>query len=82
MIQATFTLSGSEFNNELVEKIKALLKESSQNFEIFIRVKAKESPEDIKRRIEEAAEELERGENTVFFTPAEYEMLTQNLSKR
>jgi mannose/fructose-specific phosphotransferase system component IIA len=82
MIQATFTVSGSEFNNELVEKIKMLLKEQGQNFEVFIRVKAKESPNEMKNRIEEAAAELERGENTVFFTPTEFETLSEKLAQQ
>ena len=81
MIQATFTISGSEFDNDIVEKIKNLLKDKGQNFEIFIRVKRKDSDEDMKLRIEAAAAELERNENTVFFSPTEFEAFTQNLSK-
>jgi hypothetical protein len=82
MVQATFTVSCSEFNCDLVEKIKFLLKEQGQNFEIFIRVRAKESQEDMKKRIEEAALELEQGDNTVFFSPTEFETFAQKLSKR
>ena len=82
MRQATFTISGLEFNNDVVEKIKSLFNGKEQDFEIFIRVKAKETQKEINQRIEDAARELERNENTVFFASAEFENLVQNLSKR
>jgi hypothetical protein len=82
MTQATFTISGTELNADLFEKIKSLFQDNSQNFEIFIRVKAKESVDANRKRIELAAQELERGENTVFLTGSELDTLVQQLSKR
>ena len=64
MKQATFTISGLEFNNDVVEKIKSLFNGNEQDFEIFIRVNAKETQKEINQRIEEAARELERNEKS------------------
>ncbi|MEN9613403.1 MAG: hypothetical protein RLZZ628_4217 [Bacteroidota bacterium] len=75
MIQATFTFSGAEFNHDLIDKIKKIFQGDDQNIEIFIRVKTKESTDAHRKRIENAAQELERGENTVLLTGNEFESL-------
>ena len=46
------------------EKIKSLFNGNEQDFEIFIRVKAKETQKEINQRIEDAARELERNEKS------------------
>jgi hypothetical protein len=82
MTQATFTVLGTELNADLFEKIKSLFQGNAQNFEIFIRVKAKETIDANRQRIELAAQEMERGENTVQLTGSEFDKLVQQLSKR
>lgn len=80
MQQATFTISGAEFNAEFIEKISVLLNGNLQDFEFQIRVKAKESREDMRRRIEKAMDDVERGDNLIAYTPEEYETLIRTLS--
>jgi vacuolar-type H+-ATPase subunit C/Vma6 len=82
MIQATFTFSGAEFNPDLIDKIKKIFQGDEQNIEIFIRVKAKESADANRKRIENAAHELERNENTILLTGNEFDSLIQQLAKR
>jgi hypothetical protein len=81
-MQATFTVAGTELSPTLFEKIKNLFQGDAQNFEVTIRVKAKESAESNRQRIEQAAREMERGENVVKFTGIEFDQLVQELSKR
>lgn len=80
MIQATFTISGSELTAELVEKIKSLYLNEKGDIEITISVKAKETPADAKLRIDRAIENIENRTNMVSFTPQEYDALTHSLS--
>jgi hypothetical protein len=77
MREATLNVTGSEFNSDLIKRINALLNGNIKDFEFQIRIKAKESSEEMRRRIEEAAAEMERGENTVLFTAEEFDRLTQ-----
>lgn len=82
MQQATFTISGSEFNLELIEKIKSLFNGNSQDFEVVIRIKPKESHLAMKKRIDQSIKNLEAGENVVSFSVQEYETLVQNLTNK
>lgn len=82
MMQATFTISGSEFNADIVEKIKNFVNGNSQDFEVFIRVKSKESDVEMRQRIEKAMNDVENGANLVSFTPNEYENLVKQLSSK
>ena len=59
MVQATFTISGSEFNADIIEKIKNFLNGGSHDFEVFIRVKSKESDAEMRQRIEKAMNDVE-----------------------
>jgi hypothetical protein len=70
-MQSTFTLSGTEFNSEFLEKIRSLFRGNGQNYEIVVRVKEKETQAEINARIERRMLELERGENVVKFTGIE-----------
>ena len=79
MIQATFTISGSEFNTEIMEKIKNFVNGSSHDFEVFIRVKSKESETEMRQRIEKAMNDVENGANLISFTPNEYQNLVKQL---
>ena len=79
MIQATFTISGSEFNTEIIEKIKNFVNGNSHDFEIFIRVKSKESETETRQRIEKAMNDVENGANLISFTPNEYQNLVKEL---
>jgi NAD+--asparagine ADP-ribosyltransferase len=81
MIQSTFTLSGTEFNTDFLEKIRNLFRGNGQNYEIVVRVKEKETQEEANTRIERRMLEMERGENIVPFTGVEFEQLVQQLSK-
>ena len=75
-------VTGSEFNSDLIKRINALLNGNIKDFEFQIRIKARESREEMRRRIEESIENIERGENLVEFSPEEYETLVQKLSQR
>ena len=46
-----------------------------------MRIKREESREEMRRRIEQAIEETERGENLISFTGEECETRVKNLSK-
>ena len=82
MLQATLRVSGSELTAELLEKIKSLFNGDSKDFEVTISVKQKETPEEAKRRIDRAIENIERGQNLVSYSPGEYESLVRQLSKQ
>ena len=82
MINATFTLSGTDFDTALVEKIKNLLNGNGKNFEIFIHVKAKETRTEMRERIETSMEDVENGQNLIEFSPEAYENLLQTLSAK
>lgn len=82
MQQATFTISGAELNLELIEKIKNLFNGNSQDFEITIRIKPKETLKASKRRIDKAIENIESGTNLIAFSADEYESLVQKLTNK
>ena len=82
MVQATFTISGSEFNTDIIEKIKHFINGNSQDFEVFIRVKSKESDVEMRQRIEKSMNDVENGANLISFTPNEYENLVKQLSPK
>ncbi len=63
MQQATFTISGSELTQEFLETIQSMFKgKKSQDIEIFIRVKTKETPIKAKKWIEKSIENLGKWE--------------------
>ena len=82
MVQATFTISGSEFNAEIIEKIKNFISGNSPDFEVFIRVKSKESDAEMRQRIEKAMNDVENNANLISFTPNEYDNLVKQLSPK
>ena len=82
MVQATFTISGADFNAEIFEQIKNFINSKGQNFEVFIKIKTTESREEMRSRIEQSAAEMERGENTVFFTGEEFETFLEKVSTK
>jgi hypothetical protein len=81
-MQATFTIAGTEFNADFLEKIRSLFRGNGQNYEIVVRVKEKETQEASNARIERRILEMERGENVVKFTGDEFDALAKQLSKR
>lgn len=78
MVQATFNVSSIDFDQTLFDKIKSFIE--GNDSEIQVRIKRKESREEMRRRIEQAMEETVRGENLISFTGEEYEALVKNLS--
>ncbi|MFN4256036.1 MAG: hypothetical protein ACK4Q5_13615 [Saprospiraceae bacterium] len=79
MIQATFTVPLSEFNSDLIDKIKALLNGANgQEAEVFISLRPKkplfrETRESYFARLEAAKHEIESGKNLVSFSMEEFE---------
>ena len=83
MQQATFTISGSELTQEFLETIQLMFKgKKSQDIEIFIRVKAKETSTEAKQRIEQSIENLEKGENLISFSSSDYDSLVKGMSEK
>ena len=74
MIQATFTVSGSDFNADIFEQIKAFINSKGQDFEVLIKIKPKESPNEMRKRIENAMDDTEKGINLLNFTGDEIEI--------
>lgn len=82
MVQATFTVSDAEFNAELVERIKSIFAVKGQQFDVVIRVKRKETPQEAKERIGRSIENIENGEQLVTFSGEEFEALVAQLSNK
>lgn len=83
MQQATFTISGAELTQELLDKIQQLFKgKKGQDIEVFIRVKAKETQEDANSRINRAIENIEQQKNLVTFSPEGYDALVKSLQEK
>jgi low affinity Fe/Cu permease len=82
MVQATFTVSGADFNAEVFEQIKAFINGKGQNFEVFIKVKTTETREEMRSRIEKVMDDTEKGINLINFTGDEYNNLIQKLSPK
>ncbi len=80
MVQAIFNISSSDFDQSLFDKIKSFVE--GKDSEIQVRIKRKESREEMRRRIEEAMDETERGENLISFTSDEYQALVTKLSSQ
>ncbi len=76
-MQSTFSIPAADFNTALFEKIKAFLHE--QNADVFIRIKTKETQKEANQRIDDAIEEIEKGENLVSFSVEEFDTLTKSL---
>jgi hypothetical protein len=81
MVKATFTISGSDFNADIFEQIKAFINGKGQNFEVSINVKTKETRAEMRERIEKSMDDAEKGINQIHFTGEEYENLVKNLVK-
>ena len=77
MSQATFSIASSDFDMAMFEKIKTFIQ--GQNAEVFIRIKTKETATEAKKRIDTAIEDVENQVNTVSFSAAEFEELSQKL---
>lgn len=82
MVQATFTVSDAEFNAELVERIKSIFASKGEKFEVVIRVKRKETPQEAKERIDRSIENIEKGEPLIAFSGEEFEALAAQLSNK
>lgn len=82
MTQTALNVTGVEFNSDLIERIKFLLNGNITEFEFQILIKSKESQQEMRRRIDESIENIERKANLVEFSPEEYEELTQKLAQR
>jgi pantothenate kinase-related protein Tda10 len=80
MVQAIFNISSTDFDQSLFDKIKSFIE--GNDSEIQVRIKRKESREEMRRRIEQVMEETMRGENLISFTGEEYEALVKNLSNK
>jgi hypothetical protein len=80
MVQAVFNISSNDFDQRLFDKIKSFIEGSDSD--IQVRIKHKESREEMRKRIEQAMDETVRGENLISFTGAEYEDLVKNLSNK
>jgi hypothetical protein len=80
MVQAVFNISSNDFDQQLFNKIKSFIEGSDSD--IQVRIKHKESRQEMRQRIEEAMDETVRGENLISFTGDEYETLVKNLSNK
>ena len=80
MVQATFTVSGNDFTPDVFEQIRQFVNDNGREVEIFIKIKDKESREQMRRRIERSAVEMERGENVISFSGEEFENLLETFS--
>ena len=80
MVQATFTVSGSDFNADVFEQIKAFINSKGQDFEVFIKIKPKESAIEMRKRIENAMDDTEKGINLINLTGDDYDSLIHKLS--
>jgi hypothetical protein len=79
MVQAVFNISSNDFDQQLFDKIKSFIQ--GNDSEIQVRIKRKETREEMRQRIEQAMDATIRGENLVSFTGDEYENLVKNLTK-
>ena len=82
MVQATFTVSGNDFTSDVFEQIKQFVNGNGQDMEVFIKIKNKESREEMRRRIEKAMDDTEKSVNLMSFTPDEYDNLVKKLSTK
>lgn len=78
MVQATFTISAEDFNDEIFEKIKTYLKGQQAFVTISIQKEPSASPKKETRkeyfeRLDKSIAELEQGEKMVSFTVEEFE---------
>ena len=82
MVQATFTVSGNDFTSDVFEQIRQFVNGNAKDVEIFIKIKNKESREQMRRRIEKAMDDTEKSVNLMSFTPDEYDNLVKKLSTK
>lgn len=78
MIQATFTISAEDFNDEIIGKIKEYLKGQHASVTISIQrepaaAPKKETREEYFAKLDKSLAELERGDNLVAFTVDEFQ---------
>lgn len=86
MVEAIIRVSGSEFNSDLIERIKALLNGNVDNFEFKIQVSNKrtkwrtESREEYFERLEKSMKSVHNVEEAIVFTSIEeFELFAENL---
>ncbi len=82
MVQATFTISAEDFNDEIFDKIKTYLKGQQAFVTISIQKEPSASPkketrEEYFEKLDKSIAELERGENIVSFTVEEFQKFTK-----
>ena len=82
MVRATFTVLGSDFTPDVFEQIRQFVNGNAKDVEIFIKIKNKESREEMRRRIEKAMDDTEKSINLMSFTPDEYDNLVKKLSTK
>lgn len=84
MVQATFTISAEDFNDEIFEKIKAYLKGQQAFVTISIQKEPSASPkketrEEYFARLEKSKSEFANNKDLVSFTLKEFEDLVDKL---
>lgn len=84
MIEATFTIPAADFNDEIIEKIKAYLYKQQGEVTISFRSKQsvsmkKETREEYIERLARAKENVGHKRNLVSFTQEEFETFVQKL---
>ena len=84
MVQATFTISEEDFNDEIIEKIKAYLKGQQAFVTISIQKEPssapkKETREEYFTRLEKSKSDFENKKDLVSFTLEEFENFVANL---
>jgi hypothetical protein len=87
MVETTFKITSlAEFNEGLIDKIRSFINGSDVEITVNIRSKKKirplESQAETNRRIEQAMQEAERGENMITFTSQEYDALIKKLDAK
>ncbi len=84
MIEATFTIPAADFNDEIIEKIKAYLYKQQGEVTISFKSKSavsmkKETREEYFERLGQAKENVEQKRNLVSFTQEEFDAFVQKL---
>lgn len=82
MVQATFTISADDFNDEIIEKIKAYLKGQQAFITISIQKEPsaapkKETRQEYFEKLDKSLSELDRSENMVTFSLEEFQKFIQ-----
>lgn len=82
MTQASFTISGSEFTPEFIERLRVFFNGSLSDFEFVIRAKPRPSAIEMRHQIDDAIEALENGRDDVrSFSGEGYDSLVKQLTQ-